>query len=310
MKKILFLSVLTITVIAGYFFLKEEGVLSLNEDSKSTQTMNSAPPDITEKNDDAVASNKEDSTKNVKPKNHLQVVYFEEYSDDARMIDKQYRNSVQDAFPIVPTLDLAKEFSSQEEINDYLEKFISDVENYPREASEIAALCSNINNAMRIAKERNDPPLLTYYSTLKDKCHLIWGENDVFFILEEMAKKGNTIERLFYMNSLNQAINRKTIKPLVDPIAYMERRDMGVSWLHQLAAKGIIGAAEQLSIMYRSNHNLKSDYVLSYFYAAQVYRDSGGDTDFNARHLDALRERLTDAEIKRLERMSDGRLPY
>ncbi|WP_395373828.1 hypothetical protein [Marinicella sp. W31] len=307
MKKVFFLSVLIISATAGYFLLKQKDDLFVSDASQKNQ---SVAPHVADKNDETESRNKDDLSQDDKLRGHLQIVYFEDYSDEARMIDKQYRNAIQDAFPIVPTFDLAQEFSTQEEISDYLEKFISDVENYPREASEIAALCSNISNAIRVAQQRNDSSLLTYYNTLKDKCQLIRGENDVFFILEEMAKKGNSMERLFYIDSLNQAIHRKVIKPLVNPIGYMERRDMGVSWLHQLAAKGVIGAAEQLSVMYRSNYNLEANYVLSYFYAAQVYRDSRGDTDFNARHLDALRERLTDVEIKRLERMSDGRLPY
>lgn len=232
----------------------------------------------------------------------------ENFTSESKKIDDDFSASIKNIKITSPgNEELIELFSSKKNAKKFLENFIFNSEGFPREANELAVNC--FHQLKRKSYEDDNLPthVQNYLEVLTDNCELLIGEKDIFFTLEKMAIRGDVNERLHYLSSLKSAINRYAVNPKVDPIGYMDRRDQGFNWLHSLASKGVGAAAAILSNNYFSGEVIEKDWALSYYYGDKALRS--GNTSFPISQLQYIKVRLNEKELKKLDRISKGRLP-
>jgi hypothetical protein len=286
--KLIFFIVLILITIAFY-------LAKFNEGSKPHET---DPVVINQNSDDSNSEMGSDEIESQVLKTYSSKVY----GDEAIMIDKEFNARFENQFPVVPLFKLESEFQSKAEVDEYLNDIFNDINSNTLESLELANMCSNKYQSISIAQQNGNQKLLDFYDVLFDKCSLVTGENDIFFIVEKMAIQGDTFEQINYLNNLNNAISRGVIKPLVDPYGYIEKRELAIGWLQQLASKGVVRAYENLALLYRSEHNHERDNVLAYYYASLAHKHAL-ITDYNEYYLDNLKSELTEKELERLSRI-------
>ncbi len=225
----------------------------------------------------------------------------DDYSSFAIKVDDEFRERFDNVFPVIPVDKLENEFKDSEEIELYIDSILQNVESHTIEAMEIANLCNNKRKVISRASDKSQN-LKLYYDALFQNCGLVTQENDIFFIVEKLAFSGNTFEQLNYLDSLNNAILRKVFNPLANPYEYIEKRDVAISWLNQLASKGVVSAYEKLANLYMSGHNVEKDYVLSYFYASKA-SENALVTDYSDFYFNRLKSKMSKADLDRLKRI-------
>lgn len=224
------------------------------------------------------------------------------YDSSAIMIDKEFRERFENQFPVVTVHKLENEFQNKVDINNYLNTVLDDIESHTLESLEIANLCGNKTQVLSSVRKQKNEKLKLYYEVLFQKCEKVTWENDIFYVVEKMALSGDKFEQLNYLNNLNSAIHRGVIKPMVKPYEYIEKRELAIGWLQQLASKGVVTAYEILANLYRSGYNVERDNVLAYYYASKA-AENALVTDYGDVYLNRLKSKMNDIELDRLNRM-------
>lgn len=106
-------------------------------------------------------------------------------------------------------------------------------------------------------------------------CDILGTENDPFYVMLELARKGDKLAQLWLISDLGSAVNRKVIDPKLYPSLYNDLRSEVINYLSQLSARGVIEATIILQNLYSNNDNMvPRDPVLRYFYLKLAERQN------------------------------------
>ncbi len=135
-------------------------------------------------------------------------------------------------------------------------------------------------------------------------CSYVGTVADPFYIILNLARKGDKIAQLYLIDDLYFAIQRGLINPNINPLEYYDLRTEIIDYLVTLSSSGVVQASINLQKLYStSNFLVPVDKVLAYFYAVLVEKQSNGQMIYDY-PSNQLYERLTESQKQRADRIT------
>ncbi len=135
-------------------------------------------------------------------------------------------------------------------------------------------------------------------------CNHIGTDSDPFYIILDLARKGDKLAQLYLIDDLHYAIERGLIQPKLYPIEYNDLRTEIIDYLKSLSARGVVRATVNLQKVYdTSNFLFPTDPVLVYYYTVLGEKQSN-DQGLYFYTSDQLYQRLTKSQKARADRIT------
>lgn len=135
-------------------------------------------------------------------------------------------------------------------------------------------------------------------------CNHVGTNTDSFYVILDLARKGDRVAQLFLADDLAYAIERGLIQPKLYPVEYNDLRTEIIDYLKSLSARGVVRATINLKKVYdTSNFLLPKDQVMAYYYALLSEKQSNIQ-DLYYHSSDQLYDWLTESQKLRADRMT------
>jgi hypothetical protein len=137
-------------------------------------------------------------------------------------------------------------------------------------------------------------------------CDHIGTKSDPFYVILDLARKGDKVAQLYLIDDLNYAIQRGLINPKIYPIEYNDLRNEIIGYLKSLSARGVIQATMNLQRVYGTrNFLLPKDEVMRYYYAVLVEKQSNNQVIYDY-PSNQLYDWLTETEKVKADKMTEN----